>query len=47
MNKPIHDDLDTRIKQNLKLIKEGKEQFVEFKELISAEVYTAVKRSVI
>lgn len=31
----------------MKLIKEGKEQFAEFKELISAEVYTAVKRSVI
>lgn len=46
-NRPVMKDLDDRILNNLKLIKEGKEQFKEFKELMTAEVYTAVKRSVI
>ena len=46
-NRPVMKDLDDRILNNLKLIKEGTEQFKEFKELMTAEVYTAVKRSVI
>ena len=45
--KPVIKELDERISTNLKLIHEQKDHFTEFKELISAEVYSAVKKSVI
>ena len=40
-------DLDERILINLRLIEDQRSHFAEFKELIEAEVYSAVKKSVI
>ena len=37
--------LDTRIKNNLQLIEEQREYFNEFKEILTAEVFTAVKKA--
>lgn len=45
--KPLIEGLDQRITQNLNFIKEQSERFAEFKDLMEAEVYSAVKKSVI
>jgi len=45
--KPVMKDLDDRVCTNLKLIHETKDCFAEFKDLMQAEVYIAVKKSVI
>ena len=45
--KPVMKSMDERISTNLKLIHETKDYFEEFKDLMHAEVYTAVKKSVI
>ena len=45
--RPVLKDLDDRIGVNLHLIKESKEHFTEFKEILNAEIYTAVKKATI
>lgn len=45
--KPVIQDLDDRIENNLSLIKEQREHFNEFKEILTAEVFTAVKKATI
>lgn len=45
--KPVIKNHDDRIGNNLKLINETRDCFAEFKDLMQAEIYSAVKKSVI
>ena len=45
--RPQISELDKRILSNLELIKQTQEHFNEFKELMNAEVHSAVKKTVI
>ena len=42
--KPIMNDLDERVEKNLSLIKEQKQYFESFREMITAEVYSTIKQ---